>query len=154
MGSNKNKFSKVKAGVVAVAFIGASAVGTMALMTDTSTTDIKITSANLGLTVNGADSGTYIVDIESDNLKPGENRSGEITLLNDSSIPATITVDKSTLGAGWNQSLTNEDGEQFTTVNVEGGESVNLNLTIGMDSDVTEPLEDDSLKITFNSEQN
>lgn len=150
------KFSnKAKAVVLGIAVLGAGGVGTLALLTDTSTTDISITSANFGLVVNDSATGSYKVDIDSDNMKPGDVRTGEITLTNESSIDSVITIDKSAL-AGFTSSVKDGDGAgaaEFSTVTLAEGESKKLTLDVTLPSTVTESPADQTLSITFNAEQ-
>lgn len=147
------KFSnKAKAVVLGAAILASGAAGTFALLTDTSTTDINITSAGFGISVNDSATGVYEVAIDGENLKPGETRTGEITLKNDSTIPATVTVAKSAL-VNFTSDLKTADGEDFTTVTLAEGETVDLDLTVGLDGAVTDSPADESLKVTFNAAQ-
>lgn len=150
------KFSnKAKAVVLGVAVLGAGGVGTLALLTDTSTTDISITSANFGLVVNESDSGQYVVDIDGKNMKPGDVRTGEITLTNESSIDSVVTIDKGAL-VGFTSSVKDgvgPDAAEFSTVTLGEGESKKLTLDVTLPSSVTTTPDDQTLSVTFNAEQ-
>lgn len=142
------KFStKAKAVVLGAAILASGAAGTFALLSDTATTDITITSADFGIAIAGDG-----VTLDATNLKPGETRSGAVAVTNDSSIDAVITLDKSVLN-GFDSSVTNAAGEEFTTVTLPAGETTDLTLAVGLDADVTTPPAAETLKVTVNAAQ-
>lgn len=143
--------AKSKIALLAVGAIGLGSVGTMALLSDTSTTGIEITSASLALTVNGSEDGGYKVAIDTENMKPGDVRTGQITVANTSSIPADITSTKGTL-VDFQSTL--KDGEtDFTAATFEAGETRTLDVTVTLPNTVTETPEEQELTLKFDSKQ-
>lgn len=147
------KTNKIKATIAAGAILAVGGITTYSLLSDSATTDIAITSATFQLDVNGSTTGTYNVVIDSDNLAPGETRSGDIVLTNNSSIPAIITMDKSVLDK-YTASVTDAvSGEEFTTVTLAPDASEELKLTVGLPETETGSPAMETLTVTFDAEQ-
>jgi hypothetical protein len=147
--SLSSKFAMVG---VAAALITGGVAGTMALLTDTSSSEIAITSASLDLNVNGTTDGSYNVVMDSSNIKPGEIRSGEIVVTNASTIPATITTSRNTLNT-FVATLKDSANLEFQTVELAPGASETLTLAIELPSEVTTPPADQALTVNFTSVQ-
>lgn len=149
---NTKMSAKSKIALLAVGAIGLGSVGTMAVLTDTATTGIEITSASLALTVNeNRPDGTFDVAFNTENMKPGDVRTGQITVKNDSTIPAVITADKGALEV---YESTLKDGDKdFTTETFAVGQTKTLDVTVTLPAAVTETPEDETLTLTFDSEQ-
>lgn len=149
---NTKMSAKSKVALLAVAAIGLGSVGTMAVLSDTSTTNIEISSATLGLTVNeNAGAGTFTVVMDTDNMKPGDVRTGQIVVENDSTIPAVISADKGTLV---NFTSTLKDGDKdFTSDTFAKDQVKTLDITVTLPEGVTETPAAESLSLTFNSTQ-
>lgn len=146
-----NKMNKIKASIAATALFAVGGVATFSLLSDTSTTDIEVTSATFEMAVNDSTDGTYEVDLEATNLYPGETRSGDIELKNNSSIPATITLSKNELVSF---EVDVDDGvTPFTSTTLEPGASKELALSVGLDYTETGSPADETLTVTFTAEQ-
>lgn len=147
----KTLSTKAKAGILAAAIVATGGVGTMALLTDTSETTIQITSASLSMSVNGESDGSYIVGMDSSNLKPGETRTGQITVKNDSTIPVTVDATKGAL-TGFTSTL--KDGAtDVTRLNLAEGESKTLTLSIALPESITTPPATQPLTVRFDAAQ-
>lgn len=148
---NTKMSAKSKVALLAVAAIGLGSVGTMAVLTDTSTTNIEISSATLGLTVNEGENGTFQVAMDTDNMKPGDVRTGQIVVENESTIPAVITADK---GALVNFTSTLKDGEKdFTSDTFAKDQAKTLTVTVTLPENVTETPAAETLTLKFDSTQ-
>lgn len=148
-----NKVTKAKAIIAGLAVLGAGTVGTMALLTDTTTATITITSANLGMVVNeNAGAGTYTVEMDSSNLKPGDTREGTITVKNTGSIDADISAQLAGV-SNFTATLENIDGTPFASDTFEKGETRDLTLKVTLPAGTTTPPADENLSVTFNAEQ-
>jgi flagellar hook protein FlgE len=148
---SKTFSNKAKAGILAASVVVAGGVGTMALLTDTSQTTIQITSASLGMSVNGEADGSYIVDMDSTNLSPGETRTGQITVKNDSTIPIVVDASKGSL-TGFTSTL--KDGPaDVTQLNLAKGESKVLTLSIALPDTITAPPATQPLTVKFDASQ-
>lgn len=145
------KTNKIKATIAAGAILAVGGITTYSVLTDSATTNIDITSATFSLDVNGSETGTYNVVIDSDNLAPGETRNGDIVLTNKSSIPAIVSINKSEL-ENYTASVTDDAGE-FTTVTLAPGASEELTLTVGLPEAETGSPADETLTVTFNATQ-
>jgi uncharacterized membrane protein len=143
--------NKVKAAVLATAVVATGGIGTMALLTDKSETKIEITSATLDLNVNGKTDGTYTVSMDTTNLRPGETRSGQITVKNDSSIPVTVDASQSAL-TGFTSAI--KDGAaDATQLTLAPAESKVLTLSISLPQSITTPPATQELTVTFDANQ-
>lgn len=156
MNTQKNKkFSnKAKAAALGLAVMATGTVGTLALLTDTSTTDINISSADFGITVNDSADGNYEVAFAggTENLKPGDVRSGDITITNDSTIDAAVTVTAGDL-EGFTAAVTNVDDSAFAGVTLAQGESVTLTVDVALPASATTSPADEVLNLTVNAAQ-
>lgn len=148
---NTKMSAKSKIALLAVGAIGLGSVGTMAVLTDTATTEINITSADLALIVNEDVNGEFFVEMDTENMKPGDVRTGQITVTNDSSIPAVITADKGDLV---NFQSTLKDGDKdFTSETFAVDQVKTLDVTVTLPEDVTETPADETLTLKFDSKQ-
>lgn len=144
--------TKAKTIVLASSVLVAGGVGTMALLTDTSTTAIEITSASVDLNVNGSSTGTYTVTMDSSNLKPGDVRTGTIVVKNDSSVPITVDATQSAL-TGFTSSVKDDANADVTRLNLAKGESKTLTLAIELPNSITTPPATQTLNVTFDADQ-
>lgn len=155
MEKQKTFKNKIVIGGIAAALISTGVVGTMALLSSTATTEINITSATFEVTVNdevtGVGTGDYQIDIDVENMAPGETRSGDITIVNESSIPVVITSTLSELDEF--DAVLSEGATTFTSSVFTAGESRDLTLSVSLDENVTEVVSNENLQITFNAEQ-
>lgn len=148
------KTNKIKATIAAGAILAIGGVTTFSLLSDSSTTDIAVTSATFELDVNTSTDGTYVVDLNAENLAPGEYRSGDIVLTNNSSIPAIIDLDKNDLVNYEVTLLDDSSGEEFSTVTLPAnGGKEELTLTVGLNAAETGSPDGETLTVTFNAEQ-
>lgn len=145
------KPNKIKATIAAAALLAVGGVTTFSLLSDSSTTNIEVTSATFALSVNDSTSGTFVVGIDATNLAPGETRSGDITLRNNSSIPATVTLTKNTL-VNYDVDVTDADGA-FDEVTLAPGATEELELSVGLDNSETGSPAAENLTLTFNANQ-
>lgn len=143
--------TKAKIALLAATAVAAGGIGTMALLTDTSQTTIQITSASLSLNVNGETDGGYSVTMDSSNLKPGETRTGQITVKNDSSIPVTVDSTQTAL-TGFTSAI--KDGAaDVGRLTLAPAESKVLTLSITLPTAITTPPATQQLKVTFDAAQ-
>jgi uncharacterized membrane protein len=146
-----NKSTKIRSTIAAAAILALGGVATFSLLSDTSTTNIDVSSATFELSVNGSTNGTYDVDIDATNLAPGDVRSGDIVLTNNSTVPATVTLDKNQLE---NYNVNVSDGAaEFASVTLAPGASEELELTVGLDATETGSPAAEVLTLTFNANQ-
>lgn len=147
----KTLSTKAKVIALSAAVVAAGGVGTMALLTDTSTTAIEITSASLDLNVNGSAGPNYTVTMDSSNLRPGETRTGDITVRNDSTIPITVDATQSPL-VDFTSSL--KDGAtEVSHLTLQKGESRKLTLSITLPGSITVPPANQTLNVSFHADQ-
>ena len=149
---NTKMSAKAKVALLAVGAIGLGSIGTMAVLTDSSTTSIEITSATLGLVVNENESaGTFDVVMNTENMKPGDVRTGQIVVENDSTIPAVISATKGSLV---NFESTLKDGaKDFTSDTFAVDQTKTLTVTVTLPEGVTETPAAETLTLKFDSTQ-
>lgn len=143
---------KVRLTAALAALLAVGVTGTMALFSDSATTDISVTSAKFDLEVNGSSTGTYSVSIDATNISPGENRVGDIVLKNNSTVPATVSLASNGL-SGFTSSVTGAAAAPFTSVVIPAGGSEELDLTIGLPIATTVAPADQTLTLTFTADQ-